>query len=686
MTFLVRNEEDILEENIRFHKEMGVDNFLVMNNLSTDRTKEIIEELSREIDIEYFDQAEDDYNQGEWVSGMARKAATDHGADWVINNDADEFWIPECGNLKTLLSSLPPETAVLNVHRHDAVLQCKAESKLSGVSHPVFSEVFEKGSLDSMGRPLEHKVLHRASSTATVAQGNHSVDGVPGAIVDAGDRLMILHYPYRALDQYKRKIALGGAAYARNDTLHEEVGRTWRTHFDGLEDGTIEGFWSDRAQFEQEVTIGLMSGRYFRDDTVVRYLAARKKAEGQTKLRNSAEKLVAKTNTALEALRKGALSGRFFRKNMIVNPIAARRREQDQIKLRNSAERLVANTGPLVEAFLKASVENIEKVPRERRLNRPIFYHLQFAVNGAQAHLDWVKTLPSRAVPEEICADFAGLRDAFSLFPRNEHFKDFLRDLLHISFEAEVARLGYDCRNKKVVLHTSCQPRLAATEDSVATFAALNDDYHHIILLGDDTSRSENDTDLSFSYDGRFLKVPTPDTYENLHRKLFFAYMLFDLVTKPRLLVKLDDDTILGDPEKFDGCINSLLDQDAAYAGRKVGTDLHENQPHGWHLSKCADPVIEARGYQYPLPRHYAEGGFGYVLGREGLAASSYMYLAMKEFFALRAVGLEDAYVGHAMYAKGLELTDVSINQGKLALPGLTTKERQRLGKSSSFS
>ena len=45
----------------------------------------------------------EDLRDGEWVTRMARLAATEFGADWVINSDADEFWWPRGGSLKHVL-------------------------------------------------------------------------------------------------------------------------------------------------------------------------------------------------------------------------------------------------------------------------------------------------------------------------------------------------------------------------------------------------------------------------------------------------------------------------------------------------------------------------------------------------------------------------------------------------------
>ncbi len=89
MTLLVRNEEYIIADTILFHHALGVDSFIVMDNLSTDATPDILRDLSRTIEIETLIQSQDDYDQSAWVTEMARRAATNQKADWIINSDAD---------------------------------------------------------------------------------------------------------------------------------------------------------------------------------------------------------------------------------------------------------------------------------------------------------------------------------------------------------------------------------------------------------------------------------------------------------------------------------------------------------------------------------------------------------------------------------------------------------------------
>jgi len=54
MTLLVRDEEDIIGENIEFHIRQGVDFFLVMDNNSIDNTKNILKKYEESGILKYY--------------------------------------------------------------------------------------------------------------------------------------------------------------------------------------------------------------------------------------------------------------------------------------------------------------------------------------------------------------------------------------------------------------------------------------------------------------------------------------------------------------------------------------------------------------------------------------------------------------------------------------------------------
>ncbi len=118
MAILVRDEADIIEANIRTHARLGVDAFVVMDNDSSDGTREILDTLKDEFEIVIIDE-KGDYKQAKWMLQLAKTAKKELGADWVINNDADEFWIPNNG--KTLKENLDFKKAVLTVQRYNMV-------------------------------------------------------------------------------------------------------------------------------------------------------------------------------------------------------------------------------------------------------------------------------------------------------------------------------------------------------------------------------------------------------------------------------------------------------------------------------------------------------------------------------------------------------------------------------------
>jgi hypothetical protein len=244
MTLLLRDEEDIVRENLDFHLSQGVDRVIVTDNGSEDGTVEILREYEERGVVRLVLEPADDYSQGRWVTRMARLAAGE-GADWVINNDADEFWWPRSGTLRSTFEGLGPDVGILVAHR--ANFAPRPED-----GRPFWERMTlrERESLNPLGKPLPPKVAHRADPAVTVVQGNHRVEGVElGERVDDGS-IEILHYPMRTYAQFENKIVKGGRAYARNRELPDRTGRTWRRLYERWEAGELRDYYEGQLASE----------------------------------------------------------------------------------------------------------------------------------------------------------------------------------------------------------------------------------------------------------------------------------------------------------------------------------------------------------------------------------------------------------------------------------------------------
>jgi glycosyltransferase involved in cell wall biosynthesis len=234
MTLLVRDEEDIVADNLDFHLAQGVDEVIVTDNGSVDGTLEILRAYEARGLVRIIVEPTDDYSQGRWVTRMARMAASEHKADWVINNDADEFWWPRAGTLRTLFEGLGGDVGAVVGHRTNFVPRPEDD-------RPYWERMTlrERESLNPVGKPLPPKLAHRAHPEIVVVQGNHRIKGPDvGSEVDDGS-IEILHFPMRSYAQFENKIVKGGRAYARNKELPEKTGRTWRRLYETWEQGGL---------------------------------------------------------------------------------------------------------------------------------------------------------------------------------------------------------------------------------------------------------------------------------------------------------------------------------------------------------------------------------------------------------------------------------------------------------------
>ncbi|MEK6325966.1 MAG: glycosyltransferase family 2 protein [Actinomycetota bacterium] len=293
MTLKVRDEDDVLEENLRFHRALGVDFFIVTDNGSVDRTPEI---LARYADAGLAHVIRDETgellaDEVRWTTEMARLAATEYAADWVFHGDADEFWWPTSGTLKQILMKIPD--------RYGAVVCPRTEF----VGRPDDSRPFADRLVVREARSsLQPKLLHRADPHVVVLSNTHEVAATassdlwralrpPGRAVvrmvrDRSDgdfgldppgedlRLVwtpawpvrILHFPVRTFDQFRRRAEISLSAGGWPDRGRFRRLRTI------VEEGRLEDLYGQLTCDEVAVKEGISEGRLVRDDRLARFL------------------------------------------------------------------------------------------------------------------------------------------------------------------------------------------------------------------------------------------------------------------------------------------------------------------------------------------------------------------------------------------------------------------------------
>jgi hypothetical protein len=268
MTLLVRDEQDIVRANIDYHLGQGVDYIIATDNRSVDATADVLREYEAKGLLRYMFEGSDDYNQHAWVTRMARIAHAEYDADWVINNDADEFWWPLAGSLKEVFERVPESMNIVQASRHNFVV-------VEDSSEPFWSRMVyrEAKSLNPLGGPLPAKVAHRGSASIKVGQGNHEVQGMDDPRIING-LIEILHYPIRGYQQIENKIAKGGAAYQRNQELPTSIGITWRKLFEELQQNENLGkYFADNYHDKKRLSEKLESGEILLDERLSSYLS-----------------------------------------------------------------------------------------------------------------------------------------------------------------------------------------------------------------------------------------------------------------------------------------------------------------------------------------------------------------------------------------------------------------------------
>ncbi len=279
MTLIIRDEADILEDNLRYHRAQGVDFFIALDNGSTDGTLEILESYERAGILTLVRMPGTMLTIQRKGHTQIARLAHELGADWVFHNDADEFWWPVNGNLKEAFEGIPDNMGIVLAPRTEFIprpdgpgsfaerltireARFRRPPKTAHRTHPAVKlwtahpiDIWVKREAPPRGQ-LAGKPALRVEATH---QEEHELDLVMAPIFPVG----VLHFPLRSFEQYEKKIALA------------DVNRLWernaeaRALHDAYESGRLEEVFQHLLLDDDAIARGV-SAEWLVEDTEFR--------------------------------------------------------------------------------------------------------------------------------------------------------------------------------------------------------------------------------------------------------------------------------------------------------------------------------------------------------------------------------------------------------------------------------
>jgi hypothetical protein len=257
MTLLARDEADVIEAWLAFHLNAGADFVVATDNRSVDGTTEVLERYAREGYVHLIHEPGEDLRQDEWVTRMARLAATEFDAAWVINSDADEFWWPRGASLRDVLAAVPERYGTVGAFLRMFVPRPGDGDPFERMTVR-FSALAPINDPASLYKPIR-KVIHRGHSEIRLTRGNHAVVDSPFAPLRGWFPVEVFHFPLRSAEQCAHKAELQGHAFAtyvqRPPTAYHAA------MFEALRSGTIRDYYESQVVGDDEVARGEAEGR-----------------------------------------------------------------------------------------------------------------------------------------------------------------------------------------------------------------------------------------------------------------------------------------------------------------------------------------------------------------------------------------------------------------------------------------
>jgi hypothetical protein len=285
MALMVRDEVDVIEDNLRFHRAQGVDFFIVLDNGSTDGTLKILESYEQAGILSVVSLRGSLLKVLRNGTTQIGRMAHEMGADWVIHNDADEFWWPVTGsNLKESLAAVPERFGMVLAPRTEFLprphgrgsfaerllireARFRRPPKTAHRAHPLI-QMWTTHPIDVWVNRGSSPRGGLVGKPALRTQPTHVEENELDLVLAPQFPIGVLHFPLRSFEQYRNKIEIAG------DNRIFDRSAEAREIREAYEAGRLEEVYENLILDEETVGRGLAEGWLVEDTEFRDYLLA----------------------------------------------------------------------------------------------------------------------------------------------------------------------------------------------------------------------------------------------------------------------------------------------------------------------------------------------------------------------------------------------------------------------------